>query len=94
VTRPLRAVLVCGGRFHDFDYARLELLKHLHADPRIRTRVLEDWSRTDGWPGADFLLSYTCDVRPTPEQAESLARFVESGGRWFALHGTNSILEF
>jgi len=94
VTQPLRAVLVCGGRFHDFDYARLELLKHLGADPRVRTRVLDDWSRTDAWSGADFLVTYTCDLRPTDAQADALARFVEEGGRWFALHGTNSILEF
>ncbi len=94
MSKSLRAVLVCGGRFHDFDYARLELLKHLGEDPRVRTRVLDDWSRTDAWQKADFLVSYTCDVRPTPEQAEALARYVEGGGRWLALHGTNSILEF
>jgi type 1 glutamine amidotransferase len=90
----IRAVLVCGGRFHDFDYARLELLKHLSADPRVRARVLEDWSDTDAWRDADFLLTYTCDVRATAAQAEALARYVEGGGRWFALHGTNAILEF
>jgi type 1 glutamine amidotransferase len=89
----LRAALVCGGRFHDFDYARLELLKHLSADARVRTRVLDDWSRTDAWSAADFLVTYTCDLRPTEAEAEALARFVEDGGRWFALHGTNSILE-
>src|SRR5262245_60428251 len=93
MSRSLRAVLVCGGRFHDFDYARMELLRHLGEDERVRTRVLEDWSRTDAWSSADFLVSYTCDVRATPEQAEALARFVEAGGRWLALHGTNSILE-
>ncbi len=86
-------MLVCGGRFHDFDFARLELLKHLAEEPRVRTRVLDDWSRTDTWKTADFLVTYTCDLRPTPEQAEALARYVEGGGRWFALHGTNSILE-
>lgn len=94
MSRPLRGVLVCGGRFHDFDYARLELLKHLAEDPRVRTLVLDDWSRTDAWKSCDFLVSYTCDLRPSAEQAEALASFVEDGGRWFALHGTNSILEF
>jgi hypothetical protein len=94
VSQLLRAVLVCGGRFHDFDYARRELLAHFGEDERVRTRVLEDWSHTDAWAAADFLVTYTCDVRPTPEQAEALARFVENGGRWLALHGTNSILEF
>jgi type 1 glutamine amidotransferase len=93
MTTSLRAALVCGGRFHDFDYARLELLKHLSADPRVRTRVLDDWSRTDAWEQADFLVTYTCDLRPTEAEADALARFVEAGGRWFALHGTNSILE-
>ena len=92
--KRVRCALVCGGRFHDFDYARLELLRHLAEDARVRTRVLDDWSRSDAWAGADFLLSYTCDVRPTAEQAEALAQWVENGGRWFALHGTNSILEF
>ena len=94
MSKSLRALLVCGGRFHDFDYARLELLKHLAEDPRVRTRVLDDWSRTDAWREADFLVTYTCDLRPTAEQADALAGFVEGGGRWFALHGTNSILEF
>jgi hypothetical protein len=94
VSKSLRAVLVCGGRFHDFDYARLELLKHLAADPRVRTRVLDDWSQADAWQDADLLVTYTCDVRATPAQANALARYVEAGGRWLALHGTNSILEF
>jgi len=93
VTRPLRAALVCGGRFHDFDYARLELLRHLGADPRVRTRVFEDFRRSDAWSGTDLLVTYTCDVRPTPAEADALVRFVEGGGRWLALHGTNSILE-
>jgi len=94
VSKSLAAVLVCGGRFHDFDYARLELLKLLAEDPRVRTRVLDDWSRTDVWRAADFLVTYTCDLRPTDAQADALARYVEDGGRWFALHATNSILEF
>ena len=36
---PLRAVLVCGGRYHDIDYARTELLKLLGETQEIRTRV-------------------------------------------------------
>ncbi|HTO70919.1 MAG TPA: ThuA domain-containing protein [Myxococcota bacterium] len=92
--KSLRCALVCGGRFHDFDYARLELLKHLADDARVRTRVFDDWGRADPWAASDFLVTYTCDLRPTEAQADALARFVEDGGRWLALHGTNSILEF
>ena len=91
---PIRSALVCGGRFHDFDYARLELLGHLAEDERVRTRVFGDWSATGAWAESDFLVTYTCDLRPSEAEAEALARFVEGGGRWLALHGTNSILEF
>ena len=38
----LDVVLVCGGRWHDFDYARLRLLEALGRHPRARTRVFED----------------------------------------------------
>ena len=32
-------VLVAGGRFHDIDFARLELLKLLAEDERVRVRA-------------------------------------------------------
>ena len=36
---PTNLMLVVGGRYHDMDYARLELLKHL-AEHRLEPRVL------------------------------------------------------
>ena len=91
---PKNAYLVVGGKYHDMDYARLELLKHLGEHEEVRTRVAEDYRDTDAIGEADFLVTYTCDVRPSEEQQKALAAFVEGGGRWFALHGTNSILVF
>lgn len=32
-------VLIAGGLYHDIDFARLELLKLLGEDERVRTRV-------------------------------------------------------
>jgi type 1 glutamine amidotransferase len=90
---PLRAVLVCGGRYHDIDYARTELLKLLGETPEIRTRVFEDYRDTKAIAEADFLVTYTCDLRPSAEEQDALAAFVKGGGRWFALHGTNSVLD-
>ena len=81
---PIRAYLVAGGRYHDIDFARMELLKLLGEDPEIKTRVGEDYSDLDAITESDFLLTYTCDVRPTPEQQEALAKYVTEGGRWFA----------
>jgi hypothetical protein len=89
----LDVVLVCGGRWHDFDYARLRLLEMLGEHPRARTRVFEDYAFGDALDGADLLLTYTCDRRPDPLQQARLARWVTSGGRWLALHGTNAAID-
>ncbi|MDX3452746.1 ThuA domain-containing protein [Streptomyces sp. ME02-8801-2C] len=89
----LDAVLVCGGRWHDFDHARLRLLELLGEHPRVRTSVYQDYDCVAALDRADLLVTYTCDVRPGPEQRAALARFVARGGRWLALHGTNSVIE-
>jgi type 1 glutamine amidotransferase len=92
-TGPLRALLVCGGRFHDFDFARLELLKLLAENPEVRTRVAEDYADLEAIRDADFLVTYTCDVKASEGEQQALADFVSAGGRWLALHGTNSVME-
>ncbi|MFF7842392.1 ThuA domain-containing protein [Streptomyces ossamyceticus] len=89
----LDAVLVCGGRWHDFDYARLRLLELLGEHPRVRTTVFQDYDCASELDEADLLITYTCDVRPSPAEGTALARFVERGGRWLALHGTNAVIE-
>ncbi|MEM7408675.1 MAG: ThuA domain-containing protein [Myxococcota bacterium] len=90
---PIQAQLVAGGRYHDIDFARRELLTLLGDEPRIRTRVAEDYRDTQALADADCLITYTCDVAGTPAEQQALADFVASGKRWFALHGTNSVLE-
>lgn len=85
------ATLVVGGRFHDFDFARLRLLELLAEHDDVRTVVAEDYE--DVRLG-DLLVSYTCDVRPSEGAQRRVREWVEAGGRWFALHGTNSALDF
>ena len=85
-------VLIVGGLYHDMDFARLELLKLLAEDPRVRTRVFEDYANLDAIKAADFLVTYTCDVVPPLATQEALRQWVRDGGRWYALHGTNSVL--
>jgi uncharacterized protein len=87
------AVLICGGRWHDFDFARHQLLGLLGGWEHVRTRVFEDYRDLDALARADLLVSYTCDVRPTPEQQDVLVTLVERGGRWLALHGTHSAID-
>lgn len=55
-THPPRidCVLICGGVWHDMDFARLELLKLLAEDPAVRTRVFEDFKNVDAIAAADM----------------------------------------
>jgi type 1 glutamine amidotransferase len=92
--RKIRAVLIAGGKYHDIDFARLELLKLLAEDERVRVRVFEDYHEVAAIAHADFIITYTCDVTPPLDAQEALRAFLEQGGRWYALHGTNSILRF
>lgn len=92
--RPFTVTLVASGKYHDIDFARLELLKLLAEHDRIRTRVVTDYSDIAAIAASDGVISYTCDVMPTAEQTHALRHYVAGGGKWFALHGTNSILRF
>jgi uncharacterized protein len=92
--RKIKCLLVAGGKYHDIDFARLELLKLLAEDERVRVRVFEDYRDSAAIAGADCIITYTCDVVPPLEAQEALRAFLERGGRWYALHGTNSILRF
>jgi len=91
---PTRAHLVCGGMFHDIDFARMELLKLLYENPDIKTSVAGDFSDTEALDEADFLVTYTCNVEVSEAEQQALADFVRGGRRWLALHGTNSVFEF
>ncbi len=92
--RKIRCVLIAGGKYHDIDFARLELLKLLAGDERVRVRVFEDYQNVAAIEEADFIVTYTCDVVPPLAAQEVLRGFLERGGRWYALHGTNSILRW
>ncbi|MEW4467901.1 ThuA domain-containing protein [Parasphingorhabdus sp. JC815] len=92
--KPIKCVLVAAGKYHDIDYARLEILKLLAEDDRIRVRVFEDYENLEAIKNADFLISYTCDLQPSVKAQENIRDFVARGGRYFALHGTNSVLRF
>ncbi len=92
--RVCNVYLVVAGDYHDMDHARLELLKLLAENERIRTRVAADYHDLEAIHASDVLITYTCNVVPEPAEQESLREFVASGKRWFALHGTNSILKF
>jgi type 1 glutamine amidotransferase len=88
------AYFVCGGKYHDIDYARLQLLGLLGEHERIRTRMAEDYRDVAAIMASDFLVTYTVDVIPNEATAQQLRDYVAGGRRWLALHGTNSILRY
>lgn len=86
--------LVCNAKYHDTNFARLELLKLLGENDDIHTRVAENFSDVEAIANSALLITYTCDLRPTPDEQEALADFIDKGGKWFALHATNALLDF
>jgi type 1 glutamine amidotransferase len=88
----LDVTLVAGGKYHDIDFARLELLKLLAEHDEFRVRVQPDYEDHSAITSAPILVSYTCDVRPSADAQQAISTWVEGGGRWVALHGTNAAL--
>ncbi len=86
--------LVCNARYHDTNFARLELLKLLAETEDIHTRVAENFSDIEAIKASTLLVTYTCDLCPTEAEQQGLAEFLSAGGKWFALHATNALLEF
>jgi len=54
MTEPIHAYLVANARYHDTDFARLELLKLLSEDREIRTRVADSFADTEAISQSDF----------------------------------------
>jgi type 1 glutamine amidotransferase len=92
--KTVSVYLVAAGDYHDIDFARLELLKLLAEHPQVRTEVASSYADIDAIGRSDVLITYTCNLVPSDAEQQALGAFVASGKRWFALHGTNSILRF
>ncbi len=95
MTTPLVANLICGSpaRNHDFDFARRKLLDALYAAGDIRTDVASNYDDAAAIEAGDLIVSYTSQVPVGDEQCAALRRYLERGGRWFALHASNSVLQ-
>ena len=92
---PRRAHLIAGGfppgqsAGHDHDYARLRLLQ-LFAEREIAASVGNDFADLEKWlPVTRLLVTYVAGPYPEPAQCRALARWLEAGGHWLALHGTS-----
>lgn len=91
--RPLQANLICGGPLynHDFDFARQRLLAALYDAGGIHTNVARTYDDSEAIETGDLLVSYTSQVPVDGARCEAIRRYLEKGGRWFALHASNSV---
>ena len=89
------ANLICGSphRNHDFDFARLRLAQALYDAGGIRTDCFQDYEDSAAILRGDLLVTYTSQVAVSDRACAALHRYLEDGGRWFALHGSNSVLQ-
>lgn len=90
---PLMANLICGAPLynHDFDFARQRLLAALYEAGGIQTNVARNYDDSEAIGAGDLLVSYTSQVPVDPARCEAIRRYLENGGRWFALHASNSV---
>jgi len=94
---PLAGVhLIVGGyppgspAAHDMDYVRLRLLGELAERDGHHTTVASDYGGLDRWlPPARLLVTYVAGPVPSDEDHDQLRSWLETGGRWLALHGTS-----
>jgi uncharacterized protein len=96
MTRTRRVHLIVGGfppgsaAGHDMDFARLQLLRALQSAGQLSATVANDYQDIERWlPGTDLLMTYVAGPYPTGDGNRAVQSWLESGGRWFALHGTS-----
>ena len=92
--KPYRVHLICNAKYHDSDFARLELLKLLSEHDDISVTVSDNYTNFEDHIGKDLVITYTCDLKPEDREVEHIEHFLTKGGNWFALHGTNAIVAF
>src|SRR3954467_10759794 len=90
-----RVHLIAGGfplgsqAGHDHDYARLRLLTLLN-ERDIPASVANDFADVGKFlPGSGLLLTYVAGPYPDADQCRAIREWLETGGRWLALHGTS-----
>src|SRR3979490_164624 len=89
------AHLIAGGfpagsyAGHDHDYARLRLLGLL-AERDIPASVANDFAEIQKClPISQLLITYVAGPYPDVAQSRAIQQWLEAGGHWLALHGTN-----
>jgi hypothetical protein len=89
-----RIYMISGGRFHDFDLARLKMLNILAEHDSFRATCASNFNDIGDLGAYQGLVLFTCDLMPNGLQSKALEAFVRRGGRILALHAANAPIEF
>tara|TARA_B110000495_G_C22418519_1_gene265122 strand:- start:31 stop:396 length:366 start_codon:yes stop_codon:yes gene_type:complete len=92
--KPHHVHLICNAKYHDTDFARAELVKLFSEHDDLGVSISQDYSDFHKYTDSDLLVTYTCDLSPAEEEVDVLRSFLNKGGKWFGLHGTNALIEF
>ena len=92
--KPYHVHLICNAKYHDSDFARVELLKLLYEHDDISVTVSDNYDNFENHIGKNLVITYTCDLKPEDKEVKHIKDYLTSGGNWFALHGTNAIVAF
>ena len=76
--------LVCNAKYHDTNFARLELLKLLAEQEDVWVKVADSYADIASIQSSTLLVTYTCDLCPTEAEQAGLETFLQAGGRWLA----------
>lgn len=92
--QPTSVLLICGGTFHDFGFAAEQLQRGIGRIGSGHLDKVRDYAEIDQIEQYGALITYTNDVMPTEDQTLRLRQWLEQGGRWLALHGSNAHIDF
>jgi type 1 glutamine amidotransferase len=75
---------------HDDAFAREQLRRLLEDEGDVSLTVADDYG-TSALDEAGTLVAYIAKTPPGEAEVAALQRFLERGGRWFALHTSNAV---
>lgn len=93
MARP-KVHLICAAEYHDAAFARRELLGLIAEDDHILASCTGDFGDIEALEAADLLVTYTSNIFPDDEERAALDRWLSTGGRWLAIHGSAAYTEF
>ena len=73
--KPYSVHLICNAKYHDSDFARLEILKLLAEHDDIYTTVSDTYDNFDNHIGKNLVITYTCDLKPEDKDVKHMEEF-------------------